>query len=67
MISLISVIFDSSLILKATENINNVKSKKCGFVPEKIEIESLKKDVFIIKYDFCRLLKVKIDANTRKS
>lgn len=67
MISLISVIFDSSLILKATENINNVKSKKCGFVPEKIEIESLKKYVFIIKYHFCRQLKVKIDANTRKS
>lgn len=54
MISLISVIFDSSLILKATENINNVKSKKCGFVPEKIETGSLKKYVFIIKYHFCR-------------
>ena len=54
MISLISVIFDSSLILKATENINNVKRKKSGFVPEKIDIESLKKDVFIIKYHFCR-------------
>ena len=45
---------------------SNVKSEKYGFVPEDIEKESLKTNVFRMKYDFHRLLKVQEDADRKK-
>ena len=41
---------------------NNVKSERYGFSPEKIGKENLKSNVFRMKYNFHRFLKVKKDA-----
>lgn len=46
---------------------NNVKSKKYGFLPEEVESRSLLGETFRMKHDFLKLLRVEKDADRDKN
>ena len=47
---------------KRADNLNSIASTKYGYLPEKIEVKSLKDDKFREINDFYRLVKVKQNA-----